>query len=207
MASEETGTQPMLGSKKVCGPTAGAFASSLTFPYVELRIEWCKARARGCRWSEEVWLLVEEMRRVLGYHLWHADWWEERAYTRKDLSPEEAEGAAAYAFRQSRIRIAIHHHCQSSWNDVERYIGLGEGIERSGLLGFARAETAIPTPSPTRILTQRPLSTSTRSGPEDTANTSSPTRVLAQLPPCTPTRSDSESAARDTSIENTMDLD
>lgn len=225
----------MLGSKKVCGRTFSAFASALTIPFVELRIEWCKARARGCRWSEEVWLLVEEMRRVLGYHLWHADWWEKRAFARTDLSPEETEGAAAYAFRQSRIRIAIHDHCQSSWADVARYVALSEGIERSGLLGFGqvtpdlndspspsptraphaqapfftptRAETAIPTPSPAAILTQRPLSTPARSGPEDTADSSFPTRILAQLPLLTPTRSGGESVARDTSIDNAMDLD
>lgn len=31
------------------------------FDNAELRIEWCKARARAMRWSEEVLLLVEEM--------------------------------------------------------------------------------------------------------------------------------------------------
>lgn len=162
------------------------------------------------------------MRRVLGYHLWHANWWEEQAFARTDLSPEEAEEAAAYAFRQSCIRIAIHDHCQSSWADVARYVAQGEGIERSGLLGFGPAtresnnqhengsaspsparddprvqqpltptraethtETAIPTPSPTRI--QHPFSTPASSRPGDATNTTSL---------FTPTRSGSESAAR-----------
>ncbi|RDX44815.1 hypothetical protein OH76DRAFT_1328515, partial [Lentinus brumalis] len=41
-----------------------------------LRVEWCKARARAQRWTEECELLQEEMRRVLQYHEWRADWWE-----------------------------------------------------------------------------------------------------------------------------------
>jgi hypothetical protein len=31
---------------------------------IGLRIEWCKAQAREARWTEEVYLLREEMRRV-----------------------------------------------------------------------------------------------------------------------------------------------
>lgn len=135
------------------------------------------------------------MRRVLGYHLWHADWWEERAFARTDLSPAEAEGAAAYAFRQSSIRIAIHNHCQSSWADVARYVGLGEGIERSGLLGFEQVtpeidghENGSSSPSPTRgPCAQEPLFTPTLA--EIAIPTLSATRVLAQHPLLTPTRS------------------
>ncbi|EIW79765.1 hypothetical protein CONPUDRAFT_34829, partial [Coniophora puteana RWD-64-598 SS2] len=43
-----------------------------------IRTEWCKARARALRWTEEVHLLKEEMRRTLQYMLWHARWWEVR---------------------------------------------------------------------------------------------------------------------------------
>ncbi|KAG1845839.1 hypothetical protein F4604DRAFT_1884248 [Suillus subluteus] len=35
-----------------------------------VRIEWCKTRARALRWSEEVELLREEMRRVLQFFAW-----------------------------------------------------------------------------------------------------------------------------------------
>lgn len=109
---------------------------SSNIDYAELRIEWCKARARAMRWSEEVLLLVEEMRRVVAYHTWHAEWWEQQSVGRQDLTPTEAEGAVAYAFRQAHIRVAIRDHCLKVWDSVERYVSLGEGVERSGLLGF-----------------------------------------------------------------------
>lgn len=68
---------------------------------------------------------MEEMRRVIEYHEWHAAWWSQQAVARTDLSPEEAEGAVAYAFRQSHIRLAIRDFCLTSWASVDEYIGLG----------------------------------------------------------------------------------
>lgn len=56
------------------------------------------------RWSEEVLLLCEEMRRVQQFFRWHAHWWEEQVGRIPDLSMEDAEGAAAYAARQAYIR-------------------------------------------------------------------------------------------------------
>ena len=38
-------------------------------------VEWAKARARVMRWKEELLLIQEEMRRVIAYHKWIADWW------------------------------------------------------------------------------------------------------------------------------------
>ncbi|KAG1721861.1 uncharacterized protein EDB91DRAFT_1210239 [Suillus paluster] len=43
-----------------------------------VRLEWCKARAHAHRWSEEVELLLEEMRRVIVFLKWQAAWWKER---------------------------------------------------------------------------------------------------------------------------------
>ncbi|KAG2028626.1 hypothetical protein BDR03DRAFT_818726, partial [Suillus americanus] len=40
-----------------------------------VRVEWCKSRARALRWAEEVDLLQEEMRRVLQFFNWQANWW------------------------------------------------------------------------------------------------------------------------------------
>lgn len=37
-----------------------------------LHIEWCKSQARARRWSEEVALLLEEMRRVTAFLDWQA---------------------------------------------------------------------------------------------------------------------------------------
>ncbi|EIW81308.1 hypothetical protein CONPUDRAFT_153858 [Coniophora puteana RWD-64-598 SS2] len=41
-----------------------------------IRVEWCKARARALRWTEETELLREEMRRTLVYIAWQSDWWQ-----------------------------------------------------------------------------------------------------------------------------------
>ncbi|KAG1724932.1 uncharacterized protein EDB91DRAFT_1331171 [Suillus paluster] len=46
----------------------------------DMRIEWCKARARAMRWAEEVELLKEEMRRILQFFEWDAQRWDERAW-------------------------------------------------------------------------------------------------------------------------------
>jgi hypothetical protein len=55
-----------------------------------LRIEWCKARARAQRWSEEVRLLLEEMRRILEFLNWRATFWETRAgFLQCDLAAAE----------------------------------------------------------------------------------------------------------------------
>ncbi|KAF8183464.1 hypothetical protein K438DRAFT_1974947 [Mycena galopus ATCC 62051] len=40
-----------------------------------LRIEWARARTRAWRWTEQVDLVEEEMRRVLQFLDWKAEWW------------------------------------------------------------------------------------------------------------------------------------
>ncbi|SJL13406.1 uncharacterized protein ARMOST_16849 [Armillaria ostoyae] len=60
-----------------------------------LRIEWCKAHARMLQWEEEIQLLDEEMRRVISFADWKAQWWSERAELRPDASPELQEGLKA----------------------------------------------------------------------------------------------------------------
>ena len=54
-----------------------------------LRIEWCRVRARAMRWSEEVLLLREEMRRVLVFLEWQATWWEKRAVSHVEWWAEQ----------------------------------------------------------------------------------------------------------------------
>ncbi|KAF7964571.1 hypothetical protein HWV62_5596, partial [Athelia sp. TMB] len=91
----------------------------------ELCIQWCMVRARAFWWSEEVFLLLEEMTCVRSYHTWHAGWWEEQSVSREGLTAEENEGFAAYAFRQSSVRLAMRDTCAAAWQDVERYVLLG----------------------------------------------------------------------------------
>ncbi|KAF7965904.1 hypothetical protein HWV62_40977 [Athelia sp. TMB] len=80
-----------------------------------LRIGWCRTRARAMRWSEEVLLLREEMRRVQAFFEWHLHWWHEQAHRLPDLSPEASEGVAAYASRQAYIRSVIAGHFDTIW--------------------------------------------------------------------------------------------
>lgn len=67
------------------------------------------------RWSEEVLLLREEMRRVQAFSQWHADWWTAQARRLPDLSPEDAEGVAAYAAKQAYVRLRIARSFDRLW--------------------------------------------------------------------------------------------
>jgi hypothetical protein len=56
-----------------------------------MRAEWAQTRARKCRWSEEFLIIQEEMRRVLAYHEWRAEWWLEQAGRRQNADPSVSE--------------------------------------------------------------------------------------------------------------------
>lgn len=77
------------------------------------------------RWCEEVKLLREEMRRVVAFLLWHANWWEEQGQGWSGLDAEDLEGLAAYAQRQADIRRSLHDHFAHMWRYVDEYIALG----------------------------------------------------------------------------------
>ncbi|KAG0704199.1 hypothetical protein DFH29DRAFT_873979 [Suillus ampliporus] len=69
-----------------------------------LHIEWCKARTHVNRWTEEVQLLLEEMRRVREFLSWHATWWDEQGGRRTGLPDAESEGIKGYAKRQASLQ-------------------------------------------------------------------------------------------------------
>ncbi|KAG1794534.1 uncharacterized protein HD556DRAFT_1431905 [Suillus plorans] len=79
-----------------------------------VRIEWCKARTRAAQWSEEVQLLVKEMRHVLVFL--QARWWSERTNLRILEKPSDQEGLQAYVYRQAALRSAMHSSFQALWN-------------------------------------------------------------------------------------------
>ncbi|KAG1784916.1 uncharacterized protein HD556DRAFT_1435299 [Suillus plorans] len=81
-----------------------------------VRIEWCKARARAARWSEEVELLAEEMRRVLAFLEWQGSWWHQRTMLRSSEKTTEQEGLQAYAYRQAALRSAMRTSFQARWS-------------------------------------------------------------------------------------------
>ncbi|KAG1801184.1 hypothetical protein EV424DRAFT_1474766 [Suillus variegatus] len=83
-----------------------------------LRVEWCKTRARQNRWSEEVRLLLEEMRRVLAFFNWQVQWWEDHISLRTLTRLEVTEGLIAYAKRQAFIRRRLSASFREKWKDV-----------------------------------------------------------------------------------------
>lgn len=76
-----------------------------------LRVEWAKSQARAARWSEQVDLVAEEMRRTLAFLEWRAGWWRCQASRRVDISEQVHHGLVAYAERQADLlkRIAGGH--------------------------------------------------------------------------------------------------
>lgn len=108
--------------------------------YPGLRIEWCMARARAMRWSEEVLLLREEMRRVLAFFDWHASWWEGRAALHENLTPQMAEGMNAYARKQAHLRRSLRTSFNHLWRCSEQLISLGIGADND-ILDLREAAT------------------------------------------------------------------
>jgi hypothetical protein len=71
------------------------------------------------RWSEEVLLIEEEMRRVLEYMSWFADWWTSHAAVPSMAhDPYLTEGLTAYAVKQSDLKSSLHNHFKMLWKDV-----------------------------------------------------------------------------------------
>ncbi|KAI0712134.1 hypothetical protein C8Q76DRAFT_693826 [Earliella scabrosa] len=111
-----------------------------------LRVEWCKARARAARWSEEVELLQEEMRRTITYHEWAAAQWPARVDTKFVERPDYREGANAYARRQAAVRTSLRDFCKRTWQHVPQWVCLGgadadEDENLPDLVSLAETET------------------------------------------------------------------
>lgn len=101
------------------------------FP-LALRIEWAKARARSMRWSEEVDLLEEEMRRVLQFLTWRAGWWDSQSDRRGLEEGAQCEGEAAYAARQAAVQRSLHDSFVVKWAPLPELIRRGRAGESVG---------------------------------------------------------------------------
>ncbi|KAG6808450.1 hypothetical protein H0H92_004084 [Tricholoma furcatifolium] len=88
-----------------------------------IRLEWMKARARAERWTEEVILLEEEMRRVLEYCAWQAAWWDQQATCRSTNSAALDEGLRAFAAEQAHMERLRCHIWETRWAPI-RHQGL-----------------------------------------------------------------------------------
>ena len=83
-----------------------------------LRVEWAKSRARAARWTEEVDLLPEEMRRTLVFLEWKAEWWKGQARRRVDVPEPLQRGIEAYALRQAALQQRIANGHAKRWLPV-----------------------------------------------------------------------------------------
>lgn len=82
-------------------------------------MEWTKARCRVERWEEEVVLLDEEMRRVLEYCGWKADWWKGLAAGAPVAdSSAVVEGMNAYAAEQAQREEHMAENFAAKWTVV-----------------------------------------------------------------------------------------
>lgn len=78
-------------------------------------MEWAKSLARAERWEEEVLLLREEMRRVLTFLKYQADWWMKQGATRTVQDEVLSSGLKAYAARQANLRIRMASDFAAIW--------------------------------------------------------------------------------------------
>ena len=87
----------------------------------DLRIEFCKSKARADRWHEEVELLREEMDRTRRFFETRSSEWSALAYSHPHDSPgdnAEAEGRRAYALGQAAQFQSMHECCTSLWKGI-----------------------------------------------------------------------------------------
>jgi hypothetical protein len=80
-----------------------------------LRAEWAKMLARSHRWEEEYLLVQEEMRRVIAYLQWKADWWKEQGSRRVSNDAGLVEGLLAYAEKQAALFQCLIESCVRTW--------------------------------------------------------------------------------------------
>lgn len=98
-----------------------------------------RSRARAARWHEEVILLEEEMRRVLEFCNWKAQWWRERVApvhpeSRGTIGPELAEGLHAYACEQVHREQQWAATWERKWAPVHARVAV---VLRDGLVDVA----------------------------------------------------------------------
>lgn len=80
-----------------------------------LQVEWSKSHARKQRWEEEVAIIQEEMRRVIAYHEWKAQWWRTQNARRSDTDSDRLHGVAAYAEKQAHLSEQLAQRCAECW--------------------------------------------------------------------------------------------
>lgn len=75
-------------------------------------------QARVERFREERILVIEEMRRILVYCDWKANWWRVQSSRRGDATPEVAAGLRAYAEKQAVLWESLATSFASMWYTI-----------------------------------------------------------------------------------------
>ncbi|KAJ7853723.1 hypothetical protein B0H14DRAFT_3085596 [Mycena olivaceomarginata] len=91
-----------------------------------LRLEWAKMRARAWRWTEEVDLVEEEMRRILAFLQWKEKRWLDLADERHNIDDVLHEGLVAYARHQARIQWDLRVCFEGNWQAISGYIKMAQ---------------------------------------------------------------------------------
>jgi len=96
-------------------PSAPDMGESEDLLNKSLQVEWARVQARKQRWEEEVLLTEEEMRRVVKFHEWKAEWWRGQAGRRSDTSASVIHGVTAYAEKQAYLCECLAQSCVAIW--------------------------------------------------------------------------------------------
>ena len=84
-----------------------------------LHVQWVKSRVRARSWTKEVWLLKEEMRRVIVTLEWKAAWWADRKEADdREVSVELREGLQAYAVDQALLHRSLARKFDAQWEPL-----------------------------------------------------------------------------------------
>lgn len=94
----------------------GAFDGASPELLQSVRREWLKSRARVMRWTEELRLTEEEMRRVRVTLRFMELWWEERKTLRVQGDAALLEGSVAYAAHQAAVQQDLRASFTALWD-------------------------------------------------------------------------------------------
>ena len=82
-------------------------------------MEWARSKARAERWTEEVALVWEEMRRAVAFTRHLAEVWRMRAHQRTtNVSDAVLEGLIAYAESQAAAEDNLAQQWEEKWAPV-----------------------------------------------------------------------------------------
>lgn len=93
------------------------------FERSEMRSTYARAKARWCRWEEEIELLLEEMRRVVATFFWIERKWLARTTARVEAREDIHSGLVSYALRQASVYRGLAYRFGLKW--VPQVAGLG----------------------------------------------------------------------------------